>query len=240
MREHIFQGGKSKSFCTHVPRNKHTISVHLERGHIQRIRVYEDGKSKCVRVCDTHEHRLVIHKIAYLFPHSGTIFTMYCWVLLLQTFLTSNIQYGERCFFRSFSRSQLSVWQLWKPIDIEWVETRCYERPNAIFLRLHRSIKSSFTCSAHSSFGACIVYRTIWLNMTFATWIFFCGQNSRDIWTNKNIQRRWYFIFFCTRMRSWYAADWMNFDETSEQHLFFILCYRRGSTLLYCTGSKRV
>lgn len=117
-------------------------------------------------------HTQTLHKIAYLFPHrhTGTIFTMYC-SLLLQTFLTSNIQYGELFFC---SCSQVSVWQLWQPIDTEdWMNWNSLLRPT-------HGIFRDFTVLSNQvlSFGVCVLFIVQYGYRWHLPLEFFFGPNS--------------------------------------------------------------
>lgn len=131
-----FPGRKiQKRFCTHVPRNKHTISVHLERGHIQHI--YIHAYRRCIKrwkacecVCNYGDNQAKMYKHTHAYNvdikyhtcfDTGTIFTIQCslllLLLLLQTFLTS-IQYGELFSLSSFYLYLFWNWQWIKLVVI--------------------------------------------------------------------------------------------------------------------------
>lgn len=219
MREHIFQGGKSKKFLyacsaqqTHNQRppwtGPHSTYMYTQNRRCTRMEslwvlvwVLENG--------DTHQQTtLVLHKIAYLFRHTGTIFTMYC--SLLQTFPTSNIQYGE-LFFRSHkylfgyfrSRSTLNESKKLVVVTNDWW----------YFLRLRRSIRSSFIFSAQ--FSSQFIWRPYCLSQNMVEddichLNFSFGLNSLDSWTNKTENSASMVIYFVLHANAKLIHRWLN------------------------------
>lgn len=109
--------------------------------------------------------------------------------------------------FFSLSHSQVSVWHRWKPIEIEWIETRCYERP-MVFFACSPLYQIKFYM-----FSSQFIWRLYRLSynmvkMAFATWIFF-GHNSHGSWINKTKKKLASMVLtlFCTRMRSRYIDE---------------------------------
>lgn len=191
---------------------------------------YEDGKF--VSVCACMSLRMVTH--TNITQNSIPVSTSTHWdnfhdVLLAATANFSNIQHTIwwTVFFALALKYLFGNFGSRSTLKTEWIETRCYERPMVFFATsLLYQIKFYHLASVY-----CLSYNMVTDDICHLN--SFSDQILYDSWINKTENSE--------SMQTWYIDDWTDFDKTSKQNSFFILC--RGSrcrTLWYCTGSKRV